>query len=147
MTVPPRPNFDDVPAARRRNLAAVRGKGTTPELTIQRLLHAAGYRYRLHRADLPGRPDIVLPARHAVIDIRGCYWHRHPGCANAVLPRTRTEWWLAKLSRNVERDHANQQTLEAAGWRVLVVWECEVMKDCPAAFSRIRDFLGSPGQT
>jgi DNA mismatch endonuclease Vsr len=141
---PPRPAFDDVPEARRRNLSAVRGHDTTPELIVRKLLHSMGYRYRLQRRDLPGRPDIVLSGRRAVVDVRGCFWHRHPSCRNAALPRTRADWWAAKLARNVERDAANQATLEAAGWRVLVVWECEVRRDREALASRLRAFLGPP---
>lgn len=130
---PPRPSFDDVSTARRRNLAAVRSQDTTPELIVRRLLHALGYRYQLQRRDLPGRPDIVFPGRKTVIDVRGCFWHRHsdPSCRNAVLPRTRADWWAAKLARNVERDSANVAALEAAGWSVVIVWECEVRGDLP----------------
>lgn len=142
-----RPDFTDVPEARRRNLSAVKGRDTKPELIVRRLLHALGYRYRLQRRDLPGRPDIVFPGRRAVIDIRGCFWHRHPdpACRNAVLPRTRADWWAAKLARNVERDAANQAALEVAGWRVLVIWECETGCDREALTGRLLEFLGPPG--
>ena len=123
-----RPAFDDVPPARRRNLAAVAGKDTAPELRVRRLLHAMGYRFRLHRRDLPGRPDIVLTARRKIVEVRGCFWHRHPdpACRNAVLPKVRADWWAAKLARNVERDQRNLTALCDAGWSVLVLWECEV---------------------
>lgn len=147
MLTPPRPDFADVPETRRRNLSAVRGRDTKPELVVRRLLHSLGYRYRLQRRDLAGRPDIVFPGRRAVIDVRGCFWHRHPDpeCRNAVLPRTRAAWWAAKLARNVGRDDANEVALKAAGWRVLVVWECEVRGDQGALNRRVRDFLGPPG--
>ncbi len=143
----PRPDFTDVPAPRRRNLAAVRDRDTQPELIVRRLLHALGYRYRLQRRDLPGRPDIVLPGRKAVIDIRGCFWHSHPDpkCRNAVLPRTRADWWAAKLARTVERDAANLALLEAAGWRVIVVWECETRGDKQALERKLGECLGPPG--
>lgn len=145
----PRPTFADVPEARRRNLAAVKGKDTAPEMTVRKLLHSMGYRYRLQRRDLPGRPDIILPGRRAVIDIRGCFWHRHPspGCKNAVLPKTRADWWAAKLMRNVERDEAAQAALEAAGWRVLVVWECETRDGQEGLGKRLARFLGPVGAT
>lgn len=138
----PRPSFDDVPATRRRNLAAVRGKDTSPELIVRRLLHRMGYRFRLHRRDLPGTPDIVLPGRRAIVEVRGCFWHRHPdpACRNAVLPRVRADWWADKLARTVERDARNVSALRAAGWSVLVVWECEV-KDLAVLEGRLRPFL------
>jgi DNA mismatch endonuclease Vsr len=144
---PPRPDFADVPEGRRRNLAAVRGNDTVPEMVVRRLLHAMGYRFRLQRRDLPGRPDIVFPGRRAIIDVRGCFWHRHPdpACRNAVLPKTRADWWATKLARNVERDQTNADALEAAGWRVLVVWECEIRADPSAVVRRAAEFLGPPG--
>jgi len=137
-----RPAFDDVPVARRRNLAAVRAKDSTPELIVRRALHRMGYRFRLHRRDLPGTPDIVLAGRRAIIEVRGCFWHRHPdpACENAVLPRVRAEWWAEKLARNVARDERNLAALRAAGWSVLVLWECEV-KDAAALQARLRSFL------
>ena len=138
----PRPKFDDVTPARRRNLVAVAGKDTAPELRVRRLLHGLGYRFRLHRRDLPGTPDIVLPGRRAIIEVRGCFWHRHPdpACRNAVLPRVRAEWWAAKLARNVTRDQNNLQLLEDRGWRVLVIWECEVSGET-ALTARLKEFL------
>jgi DNA mismatch endonuclease Vsr len=137
-----RPAFDDVPASRRRNLAAVAAKDTAPELRVRRLLHRMGYRFRLHRRDLPGTPDIVLAGRHKIVEVRGCFWHRHPdpACRNAVLPRVRADWWQAKLARNVERDARNLTALRDAGWSVLVLWECEV-KDEAVLTARLRSFL------
>jgi DNA mismatch endonuclease Vsr len=101
-----------------------------------------GYRFRLHRRDLPGTPDIVLAGRRAIVEVRGCFWHRHPdpSCRNAVLPRVRADWWAAKLARNVERDARNLAALRDAGWSVLVLWECEV-KDETALAARLRAFL------
>jgi DNA mismatch endonuclease Vsr len=141
---PPRPDFRDVPDARRRNLAAVGGKDTQPELLVRHGLHAMGYRYRLHDRRLPGRPDIVFPARGAAVEVRGCFWHWH-GCNDSVLPKTRREWWEQKLRANVERDRSNADALEAAGWRLMVVWECDIRRDLPGVLERVREFLGSPG--
>jgi DNA mismatch endonuclease Vsr len=137
-----RPSFDDVPLARRRNLAAVAGKDTTPELRVRRLVHGMGFRFRLHRRDLPGTPDIVLAGRRKIIEVRGCFWHRHPdpACRNAVLPRVRAAWWAAKLARNVDRDARNLAALRETGWSVLVLWECEV-KDEAVLTARLRSFL------
>jgi DNA mismatch endonuclease Vsr len=142
---PPRPDFSDVPEGRRRNLSAVRGKDTTPELLIRRGLHALGYRFRLHDRSLPGRPDIVFPTRRAAVEIRGCFWHRH-GCVNSVLPKTRAEWWKQKLNGNVVRDAANETALRAAGWRLMVVWECDVRSDLAGTIERLKNFLGPPRQ-
>jgi DNA mismatch endonuclease Vsr len=141
-----RPIFNDVPPSRRRNLAAVRAKDTQPELVVRRLLHGAGYRYQLHRQDLPGRPDIVFPRQKVVVEVRGCFWHRHsdPGCKNAVLPRARAEWWAAKLAKNVARDVRNEAALGEAGWRTIVVWECEVRADAITVAARISSIVGPP---
>lgn len=137
----------DVLEARRRNMSAVRGKHTKPELLVRSLLHRMGYRYRLHGRDLPGRPDIVFPTRRKAIEVRGCFWHRHPdpACRNAVMPATRREWWQAKLDANVARDARNLAALEDAGWAVLVLWECEVRRDQGDLSRRLRAFLGPPG--
>src|SRR5690348_80348 len=94
------------PAARSRNMSRVRGKDTQPELRVRRLLHAAGYRFRLHRKDLPGRPDLVLPRHRVAIFVHGCFWHGHPDCKRATIPATRTEFWTSKINRNRERDTA-----------------------------------------
>lgn len=106
-------------------MARVRSKNTTPEMAVRRTLHAAGLRFRLHRADLPGRPDIVLPGRRVVVFVHGCFWHSHPGCKRARLPATRREYWVPKLLRNVERDQAASAALQRAGWCVFIAWECE----------------------
>ena len=110
---------------------------------MRRLLFRMGYRFRLHRRDLPGTPDIVLAGRRKIVEVRGCFWHRHPdpACRNAVLPKVRAEWWAAKLARNVERDERNLAALQDAGWSVLVLWECEV-RDEAALAARLRSFLG-----
>lgn len=133
--------------ARRRNMSAVRAKDTQPELLVRSQLHRLGYRFRLHRNDLPGRPDIVFPSRRKVVEVRGCFWHRHPDptCKKATLPATRSEWWETKLSGNAERDARNESALCAAGWSLLVLWECE-LRDHSATEQRLRAFLGAPGR-
>ena len=107
-------------------MAGIKGKGTRPEMTVRRFLHAHGYRFRLHRKDLPGKPDIVLSRLRVCIFVHGCFWHHHAGCKYALLPKTRVDFWVAKLQSNVERDLKVLQRLEDDGWRVLVVWECEL---------------------
>src|SRR5690606_24445799 len=106
------------PAKRSALMSRIRGEDTTPERIVRKLLWHAGYRYRLHRADLPGRPDIVLPKYRKVIFVHGCFWHQHPGCNKATIPKTRREFWMAKLHGNRERDERNQQLLQELGWNV-----------------------------
>lgn len=131
---------DTVTAARRSEIMSrVRGKDTRPEMLVRRLVHGAGYRYRLHVSGLPGRPDLVFSARKKVILIHGCFWHSHPGCHNARLPKSRTEFWQSKLESNKARDTRNLNALAEAGWEVLVLWECELQS--PDLMKRIRDFL------
>lgn len=129
-------------AARSRIMRGVRQKHTKPELKVRSALHAMGYRFRLHRRDLPGCPDIVLPRHHSIIQIHGCFWHQHQKCSLTSVPRKRTEYWLPKLARNVERDMENQHALTALGWRVLVIWECEV-EPVGSLQTRIAGFLKS----
>ena len=105
-------------------MSRIGGRNTKPELVVRRGLHAAGFRFRLHRGDLPGRPDIVLPKYRTVIFVNGCFWHRHEGCANFRLPKTNTAFWRNKIEGNVARDHAALEELRKRGWRVLLVWEC-----------------------
>lgn len=112
------------PETRSRMMAGIRGRNTRPELSVRRALHAAGFRYRLNVAGLPGRPDIVLPRHRAVIFVHGCFWHRHPGCRYATTPATRPEFWAAKFDANIRRDREVRDRLVAAGWRVATVWEC-----------------------
>ncbi len=136
--------WDGVPEGRRRVMQANRSKGTKPELVLRRALHALGYRFRLHRRSLPGTPDLVFPGRGAAIQVHGCFWHQHEGCSKAHLPRTRQDYWIPKLRRNVERDKESVARLEAMGWRTLTVWECELGHPA-AATARAADFLGPPG--
>lgn len=108
-------------------MARVRQKNTGPELRLRRQLHAAGYRFRLHRKDLPGTPDIVFPGRRKVIFVHGCFWHGHD-CRAGRAPSSNLAYWAAKIGANVERDERNGRMLEAAGWRVFVVWQCQLRK-------------------
>lgn len=120
-------------------MSHVRGKDTAPELQVRSWLHALGYRFRLHRKDLPGRPDIVLARYRVAVFVHGCFWHQHPGCLKATLPKPNRERWAAKLARNVERDRENREALELAGWAVAIVWECELGP--PAVVATLEKFL------
>ncbi|GAB4227728.1 MAG: very short patch repair endonuclease [Methyloligellaceae bacterium] len=127
---------------RSANMARIRSKDMKPEMAVRRMVHAMGFRYRLHRRDLPGKPDLVFPARRKIIFVHGCFWHQHPdpACRDARPPRSNTAYWGPKLARNVERDAEHQRALEAAGWQVLVVWECELKQSAELA-ERLRAFL------
>ncbi|GGF81910.1 very short patch repair endonuclease [Paracoccus acridae] len=114
------------PSARSENMSKVRSRDTGPELRVRRLLHRAGYRFRLQRRDLPGRPDLYLPKYKLAIFVHGCFWHGHDGCRRARLPTTRPEFWKAKIMRNKERDAAALRALAAAGIEVLTLWACEL---------------------
>ena len=116
---------EEAPEKSSRRLAAVHSKDTAPELIVRRMLHGMGLRFRLHRKDLPGCPDIVLPKWSTVVFVSGCFWHRHSGCRYAQDPQRNSEFWQAKFARNVERDCGNQRELRRLGWRVVIVWECE----------------------
>ena len=115
-------------AKRSEIMGRIRGKDTKPEILVRKKLHAAGFRFRLHRKDLPGRPDITLPKHKTVIFVHGCFWHGHEGCKANRIPKTNGEFWSAKIARNRELDADNRAALEALGWKVVVVWECEVGK-------------------
>jgi DNA mismatch endonuclease, patch repair protein len=110
---------------RHRVMASIRKRDTRPEIAVRRALHAQGLRFRLHRSDLPGTPDVVLPGRRTAVLVHGCFWHQHPGCSWSRVPRGNTSYWGPKLIRNVERDVQARQHLEALGWKVVVIWECE----------------------
>jgi DNA mismatch endonuclease Vsr len=126
---------------RSRLMAGIRAKDTKPERVVRGLAHSLGYRFRLHRRDLPGCPDVVFPARGKVIFIHGCFWHQHPGCRKATLPKTRSEFWKTKLLQNRARDNREIERLETMGWSVLVIWECE-LKDTELLARRLRSYLG-----
>ena len=106
-------------------MRAVKRANTAPEIIVRQVLHALGIRFRLHRRDLPGSPDVVLPRFRTVIFVHGCFWHRHPDCRYTTTPKTRLDYWLPKFAANIERDHRKEAQLQALGWRVLLVWECE----------------------
>jgi DNA mismatch endonuclease (patch repair protein) len=127
---------------RSRVMSRIRGKHTRPEKQMRSLLHRAGYRFRLHSADLPGHPDIVMRKYRTVVFVHGCYWHRHRGCKNTTTPGTRTEFWKAKFAATVERDRRNTLELEAMGWQVITVWECELKKTPQTVLESVRVKLG-----
>jgi DNA mismatch endonuclease (patch repair protein) len=128
-------------ATRSSVMRAVKARNTKPEMKVRQLLHRAGYRYRLHRKDLPGRPDIVFPSKRAVIFVHGCFWHQHPGCPRADRPSSNNDYWTKKLDRNVERDKVNIAELKREGWKSLILWECEI-KDADV-LGRVTRFLKS----
>jgi DNA mismatch endonuclease (patch repair protein) len=127
------------PGLRSEIMSRVRSKDTRPEMIVRRMLHKAGYRYRLHVADLPGKPDLVFVGRKKVIFIHGCFWHMHESCAMARIPKSRVEFWTTKLSANRDRDARNAAELRQAGWEVLTIWECELGRS--DLLTRIRLFL------
>lgn len=117
--------MDVVSAVKRSEMmSGIRGRDTRPERQVRAYLHAHGLRFRLHRKDLPGRPDVVLPKYRVAVFVHGCFWHRHPGCKYTTSPSTREVFWQQKFAANVERDLRNQETLLRTGWRVLIIWEC-----------------------
>ena len=140
VTLTPEVDVDTrTPEQRRRIMQAVKSKNTTPELSVRRLLHRMGYRYRLHREDLPGKPDIAFLSRRRAIFVHGCFWHGH-GCRRGRPPKSRPDYWLPKLRANIARDRAKVEQLEVIGWRVLTVWQCE-LSDLDTLTARIRRFL------
>ncbi|HZI57920.1 MAG TPA: DNA mismatch endonuclease Vsr [Verrucomicrobiae bacterium] len=122
------------------NMSRIRSRDTLPEIRVRSLLHCEGFRFSLCRRELPGKPDIVLPKFRTVIFVHGCFWHRHSGCRNAVLPKTRPEFWYKKLTSNTERDLQNYRELQRLGWRAVIVWECE-LKDEAGLKKKFRRLL------
>lgn len=114
------------PEQRIKNMQAIKGKNTRPELIVRKILHNHGYRFRLHRKDLPGKPDIVLPKYKTVIFVNGCFWHRHLGCKYAAMPSTNRDFWRKKFEDNIQRDTLKQNELKKAGWKVIIIWSCEI---------------------
>lgn len=110
------------------NMSRIKGKDTKPEIIVRSILHSMGFRFRIHRKDLSGHPDIVLPKYKTVIFVNGCFWHHHENCKRANIPKSNEDYWIPKLKRVKERDRENYKTLDSAGWKVLVIWEC-MLKD------------------
>lgn len=132
--------FDDVPEVIRRRMARVRKKDSKPELAVRSLAHRLGYRFRLHRSDLPGTPDLTFPRLRKVVFVHGCFWHRHDCALAGEVPTKRQEYWLPKLRRNVERDADTQRRLKVLGWKVLTIWECET-RDRGSLLTKLEEFL------
>jgi DNA mismatch endonuclease, patch repair protein len=122
--------MSDIVSSEKRSwiMSRIRSRDTRPEIMVRSILHRLGYRFSLRRRDLPGRPDIVLPLRRTVIFVHGCFWHRHRGCIEASNPKSRVPYWTAKFASNIARDRRNRRALMKSGWRVFVVWECQVCK-------------------
>lgn len=123
-------------ARRSENMRRIRSKGTAPEMLVRRLVHSMGFRFRLHRYDLPGKPDMVFPRLKRIVEVRGCFWHQHKGCIDSHIPKSRIAYWRPKLRRNVLRDKRNLQELQRMKWRVLTIWECEIKRDHGAQLRR-----------
>src|SRR5262245_2134317 len=128
------------PEERSRIMSRVKGANTQPEKLVRSLLHRLGFRFRLHRKDLPGKPDIVLPRHRKVIFVHGCFWHGHEGCSRSARPTSNQEFWDKKLAGNIERDRRNFEKLENEGWQYLVLWQCE-LKDKSTLTKKIRAFM------
>ena len=131
------------PKKRSDMMSGIRGKNTKPEIIVRSLLHRLGYRFRLHRKDLPGRPDVVLPKWRTVIFVNGCYWHGHENCHLFRPPKTRTEFWINKIEGNQARDQRNYAGLTDAGWKVLVIWECAVSKKLSLTDEELENAIAS----
>jgi DNA mismatch endonuclease, patch repair protein len=125
---------------RSENMRAIRGKDTLPELAVRSLVHRLGYRFRLHRKDLPGKPDLAFPVRRKVIFVHGCFWHSH-SCKTGLIPQSNRDFWLPKLQRNQVRDKENLEALALQGWDALVIWQCE-LKNSHSVGLRVKRFLG-----
>ena len=128
----------DIVSGRRRSemMASIKGRDTVPERAVRRVAHRMGLRFRLHRKDLPGRPDLVFPRHRLAVFVHGCFWHRHEGCRYAYTPKSRVAFWTGKFAENVARDRRNEDALRGLGWRVLIVWECEA-RDAEAVGMRL----------
>jgi DNA mismatch endonuclease, patch repair protein len=134
--------MDTISSVRRsENMRRIKSKGMKPELIVRSMVHGMGYRYRLHSKDLPGKPDLVFRSRKKIIEVRGCFWHQHRGCSEAHLPKSRAHYWFPKLARNVQRDKENYKRFMRLGWRLIVVWECEI-QDTKRLSTTLRKFLG-----
>jgi DNA mismatch endonuclease (patch repair protein) len=130
------------PERRSENMRRIRAVDTSPEMLVRRIVHGMGFRYRLHVANLPGKPDLVLPRHKKIIEVRGCFWHQHGKCIDSHIPKSRRDYWLPKLTRNKTRDGANMRKLKTLGYRILIVWECETKKEKPLR-RKLQRFLNS----
>ena len=139
---PKKPN-EAMPGGRSALMARVRQKNTSPELVVRKRLFGLGFRFSLHRKDLPGTPDVVLPRYESVIFVHGCFWHRHRKCPHTTTPKTRTDFWTSKFEANVARDRRNLRELRRLGWRTLIVWSCET-NDPDVLDAKLLGFLRSP---
>lgn len=129
------------PEHRSKIMSMIKSKNTKPEMIVRSMCHELGFRYRLHRKDLPGSPDLVFPKHRLCIFVHGCFWHRHPGCKYAYTPKSRLDFWLPKLAKNLERDLQVQEKLKELGWKVVIVWECHT-KDREVLHNEIRFAFG-----
>lgn len=137
--------MDKISTERRSaNMRAIKYRDMVPEMRVRRIIHGMGYRFRLHRKDLPGTPDLVFPSQRKIIFVHGCFWHQHEHQSGhkIAVPKSRRDYWIPKLEGNVRRDYENEARLKAQGWRVLVVWECEAKGDETILRTKLRDFLG-----
>ena len=130
------------PEKRSWNMGRIRSKNTKPEIIVRSILHHLGYRFRIHRRDLPGTPDIVLPKYNSIIFVHGCFWHRHPGCSCAYMPKSRMEFWEQKFTDTIKRDERTMDALTKLGWKVLIIWECE-LKEPEAVVKKLESFLNN----
>lgn len=128
---------------RSKMMSGIRGKDTRPEMVVRSGLHRLGFRFRLHDRNLPGSPDLVLKKHLAAVFVHGCYWHRHKGCRYATMPATRSQFWKKKFEANVERDRRHQELLQAAGWRVFIVWECALRREPVKSVEKLAAMLRS----
>ncbi|MGI8539108.1 MAG: very short patch repair endonuclease [Rubrobacteraceae bacterium] len=128
------------PEQRSKVMSRVKNKDTKPEMRVRRMIHAMGYRYRIHRRKLPGSPDLVFPERRKVIFVHGCFWHHHEDCKHGRIPKSRPEYWVPKLEKNMSRDIENQAKLREMGWDIMVIWECET-EEAAGLPNRIMSFL------
>ena len=126
-------------------MSRIRSKGMKPEMIVRRLVHAMGYRYRLHQNALPGTPDLVFPSRRKVIFVHGCFWHQHAGCSDGHLPASNRGYWIPKLQRNTRRDQIAVEKLRELGWDVLIIWECETKLQDNIS-TKVKEFLSAPTQ-
>lgn len=131
------------PERRSANMRQIKSANTAPEWIVRRLVHGMGYRYRLHVPSLPGKPDLVFPRLRRIIEVRGCFWHQHPGCIDSHIPKSRAGYWGPKLERNQQRDAENGRTLRSLAWRVSIVWECETSNTAKLA-KRLARLLARP---